>query len=234
MWSGPRNLSTAMMRSFSSRQDTFVSDEPFYGAYLAETGDPQPMAGEIIANMDTDWQSVTAALHGSPPDGHAVWYQKHMPHHMEGPVDIRAFPEMRHAFLIRDPIRVAASYANKRAAIRPEHLGLARQREYFEIEAERTGIAPAVVDSADILADPEQILRKLVSALGISWDPAMLKWEKGPHPQDGIWQSHWYDKVNASTGFGSAPGPLPDLDDEYAGVAEACREDYEALRKFAL
>ena len=230
MWSGPRNLSTAMMRSFSGRADTFVSDEPFYGAYLKETGDPQPMASEIIADMDCDWHSVAQSQNGAVPDGSGVWYQKHMPHHMEGPVSILDFPETRHAFLIRDPIRVAASYANKRSAIRPDHLGTARQRHYFEMEADRLGKAPPVVDSAQILSDPAGVLRRLCTALDIDWDAGMLDWSKGPHPQDGIWGAHWYDKVNASTGFGGAPGPLPELEPDYAKVAEACREDYEALK----
>lgn len=234
MWSGPRNLSTAMMRSFSSRADTFVSDEPFYGAYLKETGDPQPMMDAVIASMDCDWQSVAATMRGDPPDGSPVWYQKHMSHHMEGPVSIADFPEHRHAFLIRDPARVAASYANKRTAIRPEHLGTARQLEYFELVADRFGHAPPVVDSADVLADPAGTLSRLCAALGIAWDPAMLHWAGGPHPQDGVWGTHWYDAVNASTGFGPPSADVPSLTPEYAAVAEACRDDYEALKAHAL
>lgn len=234
MWSGPRNLSTAMMRSFSSRADTFVSDEPFYGAYLKQTGDPQPMKAEVMADMDCEWQSVAAAMRGPAPEGCAVWYQKHMSHHMEGSVSIADFPDHRHAFLIRDPRRVAASYAAKRTAIRPDHLGTARQRAYFEQVADRTGAAPPVVDSADILADPPGVLSRLCAALEIEWDAAMLGWNVGPHPQDGIWGSHWYDAVNASTGFGGPPGPMPDLPREFAEVAEVCREDYEALARFRL
>lgn len=234
MWSGPRNLSTATMRAFSSRADCFVSDEPFYGAYLKETGDPQPMMDEVIASMDCDWHSVADTLRGETPDGSPVWYQKQMSHHMEGPITIADFPEMRHAFLIRDPIRVAASYANKRSDIRPEHLGTARQRAYFDLICEQTGKAPPVVDSAEILANPATVLQALCTALGIGWDPAMLGWDEGPHPQDGIWGSHWYDKVNASTGFGGAPGPLPQLDGAYAKTAEACREDYEFMLQYAI
>lgn len=234
MWSGPRNLSTAMMRSFASRSDTFVSDEPFYGAYLALTGDPQPMAGRVVAAMDCDWQSVARALRGPAPDGSPVWYQKHMSHHMEGPVSIGDFPDTRHAFLIRDPRRVAASYAAKRTAIRPDHLGTARQRAYFETVAERLGHAPPVIDSADILADPAAMLRALCDALGIAWDAAMLGWPRGPHAYDGVWGSHWYDAVNASTGFGPPPGPLPDLDESYRAVAQSCLPDYEALARHRL
>ncbi|MBV7259711.1 sulfotransferase [Erythrobacter crassostreae] len=234
MWSGPRNLSTAMMRSFSSRTDTFVSDEPFYGAYLKETGDPQPMIEDVIASMDCDWQSVAAQMRGDAPDGSAIWYQKQMPHHMEGPVSIDDFPTLRHAFLIRNPVRVAASYAKKRSAIRPEHLGIARQREYFDAEAQRTGYAPPVVDSDDVLRDPAGTLAKLCEALGIAWDPAMLGWAKGSHSADGVWGAHWYDRVNASTGFGAAPGSLPELDSDYARVADTCRADYELLKAHAI
>jgi hypothetical protein len=234
MWSGPRNLSTALMRSFSSRADTFVSDEPFYGAYLKHTGDPQPMADEVIASMDCDWHSVAETMRGDPPDGSPIWYQKHMSHHMEGPVSIADLPEMRHAFLIRDPVRVAASYAAKRSAIRPDHLGTARQRRYFEQVMERLGHAPPVIDSADVLADPSGVLSRLCAALGIGWDRAMLSWSKGPHPHDGVWGSHWYDAVNASTGFGPAAEELPALEPDYAAVAEACRADYEAMRGYTL
>ena len=234
MWSGPRNLSTAMMRAFSSRADCFVSDEPFYGAYLRHTGDPQPMMDQVMASMDCDWQSVASTLRGEAPGGEPLWYQKHMSHHMEGPISIADFPEMRHAFLIRDPIRVAASYANKRTAIRPEHLGTARQRAYFEHVADRTGSIPSVIDSANVLANPEAVLSELCVALGIAWDPAMLAWEHGPHPQDGVWGVHWYDKVNASTGFGAPPGAMPVLDGAYRKTAEACREDYEYMLQYAI
>ncbi|QFT77604.1 sulfotransferase [Erythrobacter sp. THAF29] len=234
MWSGPRNISTAMMRSFGARSDCAVADEPFYGAFLKESGEPHPLAAETIADMDCDWQSVTRTHSGEAPGGKPVWYQKHMPHHMIGPVDIRDFPEHRHAFLIRAPERVVASYRNKNELRTAEMLGFAKLREYFELEAERTGIAPPVVDSDDILADPAGVLARLCKAIGIAWDPAMLAWKKGPHSEDGIWGTHWYDKVNASTGFGPAPGPLPELGGVYADVAEQCRADYEALKAHAI
>lgn len=234
MWSGPRNISTAMMRSFSSRADCTVSDEPFYGAFLKATGEPHPMAAETIADMDCDWQSVLATQSGPVPNGKGIWYQKHMPHHMVGPVSIADMPDHRHAFLTRAPERVVASYRAKNELRTPEMLGFAQMRRYFESEADRLGHAPPVVDSDAILADPEGTLAALCAALGIAWNPAMLSWETGPHPEDGIWGSHWYDKVNASTGFGSPPGELPRLEGEYAQVAEACRADYEALRAHAL
>ncbi|MGQ7829104.1 sulfotransferase-like domain-containing protein [Altererythrobacter sp. Z27] len=234
MWSGPRNISTAMMRSFGSRADCAISDEPFYGAFLKDSREPHPMADEVIADMDCDWHSVTTTLSGPIPGGKTVWYQKHMPHHMVGPITIADFPQHRHAFLIRAPERVVASYRNKNELRSPEMLGFAKLRAYFDHEAERTGYAPPVVDSDDILRNPGGVLAALCEAMGIAWDPAMLSWAKGPHPEDGIWGAHWYDKVNASTGFGAPPGPLPHLDDGFASVADACRDDYEALKRHAL
>ena len=234
MWSGPRNISTAMMRSFGSRTDCAVSDEPFYGAFLEATGEPHPLAAETIADMDCDWQSVLATQSGNPPGGQPLWYQKHMPHHMVGPVSIADMPDHRHAFLIRAPERVVASYQKKNELRRAELLGFAKLRRYFEFEQERSGKTPPVVDSDAVLADPSGVLGRLCVALEIEWDEAMLHWGEGPHPEDGVWGRHWYDKVNASTGFGNPRGDLPELEGAFAEVASECREDYEALRRYAL
>ena len=234
MWSGPRNISTAMMRSFGARSDCAVSDEPFYGAFLKATGEPHPMAAETIADMNCDWHRVLETQSSNAPGEKPIWYQKHMPHHMVGPVNIRDMPDHVHAFLIRAPERVVASYRAKNELRRPEMLGFAQLREYFEIEADRSGVTPAVVDSDAILRDPEGTLAALCEQIGIAWDPAMLSWKNGPHPEDGVWGAHWYDKVNASTGFGAAPGALPELDGQYREVADACREDYEYLAGYAI
>ncbi len=234
MWSGPRNISTAMMRSFGSRSECAVSDEPFYGAFLKASGEPHPMAAETIAAMDCDWQSVLEAQSGPIPHGKQVWYQKHMPHHMIGGVTIKDMPHHCHAFLIRPPERVVASYRAKNELRRAEMLGFAQLREYFSVAAEMSGNTPAVVDSDAILADPEATLSALCARLGIDWDAKMLIWQPGPHPEDGVWGAHWYDKVNASTGFGKAPGTLPQLDGEYRKVADKCRADYEYLAQFAI
>ncbi len=229
MWSGPRNLSTAMMRSFGARADTVVSDEPFYGAYLRHTGDDQAMKEQVIASMDCDWASVACAQNGPPPEARPIWYQKQMAHHMEGPVGIADLISHVHAFLIRDPRRVVASYAAKRVQVRPEHLGVARQRAYFDREAERLGHAPPVVDSADILADPAGTLAALCAALGIGFDPAMLHWPAGRRASDGVWAAHWYGAVEASTGFGTAETALPVLDAAAEAVADACAPHYAYL-----
>ncbi|MGB3470721.1 MAG: HAD family hydrolase [Erythrobacter sp.] len=234
MWSGPRNISTAMMRSFGARPDCAVSDEPFYGAFLKASGEPHPLAAETIADMDCDWHSITSAQSGPVPGGKSVWYQKHMPHHMIGPVGVSDFPNHTHAFLIRAPERVVASYRAKNELRNAEMLGFAKLLSYFEAEAQRTGTPPPVVDSDDILSDPAGVLAHLCTAVGIARDAAMLSWSKGPHPEDGVWGAHWYERVNASTGFGQPPGPLPELDGTYAQVADACRADYEALKAHAI
>jgi len=128
-----------------------------------------------------------------------------MPHHMVGPVSIEDMPEHRHAFLIRAPERVVASYRKKNELRRPEMLGFAQLRRYFEFELNRSCHVPPVGNSDDILADPARVLERLCDALDIPWEPAMLSWQTGPHAEDGVWGAHWYDKVNASTGFGAAP-----------------------------
>ncbi len=234
MWSGPRNLSTALMRSFGARADTVVSDEPFYGAYLKQTRDDQPLRDAVIASMDCDWTSVAVTLSGLPPEDRPIWYQKHMAHHMEGAVGIADLPGHVHAFLIRDPARVVASYAAKRIAVRREHLGVERQRAYFDHVADRLGRAPSVVDAADILADPARTLAALCAALGIAWDPAMLAWPPGSRATDGVWAAHWYGAVEASTGFGSPNPSPPALDAAAAAVADGCAADYTYLRRYRI
>jgi hypothetical protein len=229
MWSGPRNLSTAMMRSFGSRSDTFVSDEPFYGCFLKTTGAGHPMREETVAAMDCDWNSVMQALRGEPPDGSPIWYQKHMWHHMAGPIGYDDFAGFRHAFLIREPERMIASYLRKREAARFEDFGLERQSEFFEREADRLGRAPPVIDANDVLANPEGVLSELCSALGISWDPAMLRWAPGRRDTDGIWAAHWYNAVEKSTGFGPPETDPVDLPPDAQRLADRCRPYYERL-----
>lgn len=229
MWSGPRNLSTAMMRSFGNRADTFVSDEPFYGCFLETSGADHPMHEEVIASMDCDWHSVMDTLRGDPPDASQIWYQKHMWHHMAGPIGYEDFAGFRHAFLIREPERMIASYLRKRESAEFENFGLERQAEFFEREAERLGHAPPVIDAHDVLTDPVSVLSKLCNALGIKWDMAMLSWPPGRRETDGVWAKHWYGAVEASTGFGPPEIEPVQLPDDARSLAERCRPFYERL-----
>jgi len=229
MWSGPRNLSTAMMRSFGSRADTVVTDEPFYGAYLRDSGADHPMADAVIAAMDCDWANVMRTLSGPAPEGPAIWYQKHMWHHMVGPVGYDDFAGFTHAFLIRAPERMIASYLRKREAAEFADFGLERQAEFFEREADRLGRVPPVIDAADVLDDPAGTLSSLCAALGIAWDPAMLSWEPGRRATDGPWAPHWYAAVEASTGFGAPEHDAVDLPDDAGRLAARCQPYYDRL-----
>ena len=229
MWSGPRNLSTALMRSFGSRADTYVSDEPFYGAFLKTSGADHPMRDEVIAAMECDWRTVMEGLRGPAPSGSPVWYQKHMWHHMAGPVGHDDFAGFTHAFLIREPERMIASYLRKRETAAFENFGLDRQADFFEREADRLGYAPPVIDANDVLTSPEGMLTKLCAALGIAWNPAMLSWAPGRRDTDGPWAPHWYAAVEASTGFGPPDHDPVELPDDARSLAERCRPYYERL-----
>jgi hypothetical protein len=234
MWSGPRNLSTAMMRSFGNRADTFVSDEPFYGAFLKATGADHPMRDEVIAAMDCDWGSVMGTLSGPAPDVSPVWYQKHMWHHMVGPIGYGDFAGFTHAFLIREPERMIASYLRKREAAVFEDFGLERQADFFEREADRLGHAPPVIDANDVLENPEGVLSKLCGAVGLAWDPAMLRWRPGRRASDGPWAPHWYAAVEASSGFGPPETEAAELPAEARRLADRCRPYYEGLARHRL
>ena len=229
MWSGPRNLSTAMMRSFGSRADTFVSDEPLYGCFLKTSGANHPMREEVIAAMDCDWRSVMNALRDTSPDGAPIWYQKHMWHHVVGPIGYDDFAGFTHAFLIRDPEQMIASYLRKRECAAFEDFGLERQAEFFEREADRLGRAPPVIDANDVLANPEDVLSKLCAALAIDWVPAMLSWDPGRRKTDGPWAPHWYGAVEKSTGFGQPETESVNLPDEARRLANRCQPYYERL-----
>jgi hypothetical protein len=240
MWSGPRNLSTAMMRAFENRADCVVSDEPFYAAYLAETGLDHPMRDEVLLSQPNDWQDVAAYLAGPLPqasgDGAAsVWYQKHMTHHMLPAFGLDWADGFHHAFLIRAPARVLNSYVAKREEVALSDIGLVRQVELFDRFANDTGTAPPVVDSDDLLRDPEGVLSKLCAALAIPFDPAMLHWPKGRRASDGVWAPAWYASVEQSTGFAAPADPgLPSLPDHLQHIADEALPYYERLAAYRL
>lgn len=228
MWSGPRNLSTAMMRSFENRPDCSVVDEPLYAAYLAETGLDHPGRDEVIASQPTDWRVVAREL-SQGPVATPLQYQKHMTHHLLPSMDHGAFAGLRHAFLIRDPQRVLTSYAKVRDEPTLADLGLPQQVALFE---EYGG---PVVDAADVLADPEPTLRRLCEALGLDFCPAMLTWPAGPRESDGVWAPHWYAGVWASTGFSAeSPGATDPLPDRLRPLLEECLPYYDRLAPYRI
>ena len=233
MWSGPRNISTAMMRAFENRPDTCVVDEPFYAVYLDRTGADHPMREESLASQSTNWRLVVQELL-SPMEGCSVFYQKHMTHHMVEEIGLDWMAQCRNAFLIRAPERVLASYAAKRPDVTLDDIGFVRQRQLFDREADRLGVAPPVIDADDVLADPRRVLAELCVALGIPFKTAMLKWPAGPRATDGAWAPVWYASVEQSTGFAAPPGPPPVLEGRLAAIAQAARPYYEELARYRL
>lgn len=235
MWSGPRNISTAMMRAFGNRPDCFVTDEPLYAYYLSRTAIDHPMRDAVIASQPTSWREVVGWLSGPVPDGRAVWYQKHMTHHLLDEVGRDWFDAVRHCFLIRDPRAVLASYAAKRDTVTLEDVGMVQQARIFdEVVARDGGRIPPVVDAADVLGDPAGTLSKLCDALGIAFDERMLSWPPGRRDTDGVWAEHWYASVERSTGFGAYRPPPATLPDALESLAAQCRPAYDALGRYAL
>lgn len=229
MWSGPRTVSTALMRAWENRPDTVVVDEPLYGFYLARTGAPHPGRDEIVRSMPGDWPVVLDDLCSAPlPAGKAICYQKHMTHHLLPEVARAALAGLRHSFLIRDPRQLLASYARVRAEPVLADLGLAQQVEIFR----RFG--GPVVDSGDILRHPRETLQALCHALGVPFDPAMLSWPPGPRPTDGVWAPYWYQSVWQSTGFGPYRDSPAELPPALEPLAAQCRPFYEELRSHRL
>ncbi|MFI5911303.1 HAD family hydrolase [Dactylosporangium sp. NPDC051541] len=226
MWSGPRNISTAMMRSFGARPRTVVVDEPLYAHYLATTGLDHPGRAEILASQPQRWPDAVAGL--LAPIDADVFYQKHMTHHLLTTIGRDWLAEVSNAYLIRDPAYVVASYAKVRGEPTLEDLGYPQQVEIFR------GYGGPVVDAADVLRDPAGTLSALCAALGLPWDPAMLSWPAGRRDTDGVWAPHWYAAVERSTGF-APPHPRPaDVPDHLRPLVERARPLYEELAAVAL
>jgi hypothetical protein len=225
MWSGPRTLSTALMRSFGNRADTVVVDEPLYGYYLAETGIPHPGREEILRSMPTRWPEVIEHLtSGQLPPGRTVFYQKHMTHHLLPDVDRAALAGLRHAYLIRDPRRLLISYAKVRDTPTLADLGLEQQVEIFRL------FGGPVIDAADLAARPRPALEALCAALAIPFDQAMLSWPPGPRPTDGVWAKYWYARVWESTGFRTGTkSRTGDVRPELEPLARRCQPFYDEL-----
>lgn len=227
MWSGPRNLSTAMMYAFGARDDFAAWDEPFYAAYLSETGIDHPMR-DVIVRGETDAAKIGNICSGPVPEGRSHWYMKHMGIHMLDGFPTAWAEGCVNVHLIRHPARVVASYAAKRENPTLADIGFKQQVDIFE------RFPGPVVDSADIRADPEKMLRRLCAEIGLEFDPAMLAWPAGPKPFDGSWAPHWYGSAHKSTGFAGPEGPLPELEGDAAELARAATPYFEKLSSLAI
>ena len=234
MWSGPRNISTAMMRSWGNRADTMVVDEPLYAFYLQATGKKHPVAKEVIASGETDWRKVVELLTTNVPgSGHKgpsdIFYQKMMTHHLLPGVGRDWLCSLTNCFLIRDPAEVITSYTKKNDDPELEDLGFVQQAEIFEWVRERSEKIPAVIDARDVLQDPERLLRLLCRAIGVEFSPAMLSWPPGLRETDGVWAQYWYGEVAKSTGFAAYRERPKEVPRRLREIEARCRESYDQL-----
>ena len=234
MWSGPRNISTAMMRAWENREDTAVIDEPFYAHYLVETGVNHPGRDDVIAAQENDAAKVATTLTGPIPGGKTIWYQKHMTQHMLPGMPLNWLDRVTNCFLIRDPERVAASFTIQRPDAAGWELGFEQQARLFDHVCDRLGHAPPVIDAADVLKDPRGILGTLCVRLGIPFTDRMLHWPPGPRASDGVWAPHWYAAVERSTGFAPYRSHSDKLTAFQQRLADQCRPHYEKLATFLL
>ena len=227
MWSGPRTVSTALMRAWENRPDTMVADEPLYAFYLDRTGLDHPGRDQVIASQPTDWRVVLAQLAGGPlARGAVIGYAKHMTHHLLPEVDQAALAPFRHAHLIRAPRELLASYARVRAEPTVADLGLRQQAEIFE------AFGGPVIDSRDLLTDPGGTLCALCRALAVPFDDRMLAWPAGPRDSDGVWAPYWYAGVLASTGFAPYRPPSAALPARLEPLADQCQPYFDRLYQY--
>jgi hypothetical protein len=234
MWSGPRNISTAMMRSWGNRPDTFVCDEPLYAHYLLKTGTPHPGADEVLKSQETDWRKVVAQLTEWVPPGKTIFYQKHMTHHLLPEIGRDWFDGLTHAFLLREPQEVVTSFIKVAGTPRLEQTGLPQQLDVFNWVRQRTGRIPPVIDARDVLQDPPRTLRALCDALDVEFTDAMLSWPSGPRETDGVWAKYWYDALLKSTTFQPYKPKDERVPPELTGLLHEAEEIYRELYAYRL
>lgn len=231
LWSGPRNVSTALLYAFAQRPDTRVVDEPLYGYYLATSGADHPGADGVMAAMDTDGERVVREVILGPCD-RPVLFLKQMAKHLMG-LDLEFLERCANPLFIRDPEEMLPSLVNQIPEPTLADTALADQAQLYR-HLRRLGQEPPVLDAKELLLDPPGVLAELCRRLGLEPSESMLSWEAGPRPEDGVWAKHWYHNVHRSTGFApyrpkSEPFPV-----RLEPLLAQCRPHYEALRAVAI
>jgi len=234
MWSGPRNISTALMRSFENREDCFVSDEPFYAFYLKHTGLNHPLRDKVVAEGELNWDRTAKYLTGEIPQGKKIWYQKHMAQHNLVEVNLEWTKRVTNCFLIRNPSKVIISYAKKYSISSMDQLGYLQQKALFDALLLQTGKTPIVLDSADILKNPRNTLKSYCKEIGIHFSDKMLTWPPGKRKTDGAWGKYWYGKVEKSTGFQPYVESSDKVPKEYFTIYQNCMEVYQQLYQYRI
>jgi hypothetical protein len=229
MWSGPRNLSTAMMRSWGNRPDTFVCDEPLYAHYLHVTGRRHPGADEVITAGETDVRKVIDWLLNPVPQGRRVFYQKHMAHHLLPDVPRDWLHQVTNCFLIREPREVLTSLVKHVPDATLPDTGYPQQAEIFELVRRSRGTTPPVVDARDVLNDPRRVLGRLCEALNLEFTDTMLAWPPGPRETDGVWAKYWYKEVETTTSFRPYKPKDEPVPEHMREMLRTCEQHYERL-----
>lgn len=230
-WSGPRNISTALMRSWSSRKDTFVTDEPFYAYYLKETQMNHPMHKKIINHYLSDYDEIVNHLINEIPNRKNIWYQKHMAHHLIDLSKIDWIKKCENCILIRHPKEVISSYTAKNELNCVTELGYPQQFELAKF-LKKSNCSFKIIDSADLLKNPKEILFEWCESINIQFDESMLHWKRGDHPNDGIWWPHWYNNVIETTGFQKYKKKDISIENEYDSIYNDSMEYYNYLKGF--
>jgi hypothetical protein len=231
-WSGPRNISTALMRSWSSRKDSFVSDEPFYAYYLKERQLKHPMYKEIIDYYPDKYDDVVRNITSEIPNGKKHWYQKHMAHHLIDLNNIDWIRNLENCILIRHPKDVIKSYVKKNTLNNVDELGYPQQYKIIKY-LDSIDKKFIVIDSNILLNNPKKILSQWCSSINLEFDTSMLRWEKGNHAQDGIWWKHWYDNVITTTHFQRFSSNEDQLNQKYQSIYDEALDYYNKLYYFA-
>ena len=234
MWSGPRNISTALMRSWGNRPDTFVCDEPLYASYLKSTGLPHPAADEVIRHHESDWRRVVDWLTGDVPQGRRVFYQKHMAHHLLPDIERTWITRLTNCFLIRDPKEMLTSLMKIIPEPTVNDTGLPQQLEIFEQMCDDPQHPPPVLDSRDVLDDPRGMLGRLCTAVGLEFSDRMLEWPPGRRDTDGVWAPYWYGEVEKSTSFRPYRPKTDEVPASLNYVLDECRDYYRTLARHRL
>lgn len=230
-WSGPRNISTALMRSWSSRKDTYVTDEPFYAYYLKETQINHPMYEKIINHYFSDYDKIVNQLLSEVPNKKIIWYQKHMAHHLIDLTKLDWIKKCENCILLRHPKEVISSYTAKNKLNSITELGYPQQFAIVKFLKE-SNQRFKIIDSADLLKNPKKVLFDWCKSINIKFDESMLQWKKGSHPNDGIWWKHWYNNVIETTGFQKYQEKDISIEIEYDSIYNDSMKYYNYLKGF--
>jgi len=228
MWSGPRNISTAMMYSFENRDDCCAIDEPFYAHFLQKTGTNHPGAQKVIETYETDYLKITQHLSGDIPEDLPIWYQKQMCHHISPGSELEWIQNLTNCFLIRDPREVLLSLSKITHEVSLWATGLPQQIMLYEKVSEIES-RPPILDSRDILENPRKMLEMLCQELNIPFSELMLEWEPGSRECDGIWGEYWYESVWSSTGFSPFRARTGELNPSLESILDKAMPVYREL-----